>query len=226
MLNGIDVSNWQQNLNVSNVPCDFVICKATEGLNYVNPSCDVHYQQALKSNKLLGTYHFAKGLDAIKEADFYVQNIKGYIGKSIMVLDFEDKNVMHKGVSWAENWLWRVHEITGIWPMIYINQSIAQSMNWNNVSKNCGLWLAKYPSNNVASFTDCTIWKYGKLNYFNNIAIWQYSSKGRLAGYNGDLDLNHAFMTKEAWEKYASGTKTKSDDVLENDKYKVTIEVK
>ena len=29
-MNGIDVSNWQAGLNISDVACDFVIAKATE----------------------------------------------------------------------------------------------------------------------------------------------------------------------------------------------------
>ena len=45
-LNGIDISNYQAGINLSVVPCDFVICKATEGTYYVNPDCDRAYQQA------------------------------------------------------------------------------------------------------------------------------------------------------------------------------------
>ena len=33
-LNGIDISNWQKGIDLSKVPCDFVICKATEGTGY------------------------------------------------------------------------------------------------------------------------------------------------------------------------------------------------
>ena len=37
--------------------------------------------------------------------------------------------------------------------------------------------------------------------------IRQYSSHGRLDGYNGNLDLNKAYISKVAWQKYA-GVKT------------------
>ena len=43
-LNGIDISNYQAGINLSVVPCDFVICKATEGTYYVNPDCNRAYQ--------------------------------------------------------------------------------------------------------------------------------------------------------------------------------------
>ena len=35
-MNGIDVSNWQAGLNISDVACDFVIENATEGLKLVD----------------------------------------------------------------------------------------------------------------------------------------------------------------------------------------------
>ena len=50
-MNGIDISNHQKGLNVSKVPCDFVIMKATEGTTFVDKYCDGFYQQAKKLGK-------------------------------------------------------------------------------------------------------------------------------------------------------------------------------
>jgi len=36
-LNGIDIASYQTGIDLSVVPCDFVIVKATEGTGYVNP---------------------------------------------------------------------------------------------------------------------------------------------------------------------------------------------
>ena len=36
-MTGIDIASHQASLDVTTVPCDFVIIKATEGVNYVNP---------------------------------------------------------------------------------------------------------------------------------------------------------------------------------------------
>ena len=41
-------------------------------------------------------------------------------------------------------------------------------------------------------------------------AIYQYSSSGRLQGYDGNLDLNRAYMDGAAWDKYASPGKDAS----------------
>ena len=48
-LKGIDISNWQNGIDLSAVPADFVICKATQGTWYVSPDCDRQYQQAKKA---------------------------------------------------------------------------------------------------------------------------------------------------------------------------------
>ena len=80
-LNGIDISGYQANIDLSKVAADFVIVKATEGISYVSPVCDHQYQQAKKLGKLLGVYHYAhpEYNSAISEVDFFVKNIKGYL---------------------------------------------------------------------------------------------------------------------------------------------------
>ena len=80
-MNGVDVSNWQNGIEVDEMDMDFVITKATEGVSYVNPDCNRVYQDAVKSGKKVGVYHFASGGDALAEAKFFVNNISGYIGE-------------------------------------------------------------------------------------------------------------------------------------------------
>ena len=88
-MNGIDVSGWQAGINLAAVPCDFVIIKSTQGTSYVNKDCDRAYQQAKAAGKLLGVYHYFSGGDPYAEAEFFVKNIKGYVGEAILVLDWE-----------------------------------------------------------------------------------------------------------------------------------------
>lgn len=89
-LNGIDISNHQKGLNLKDITCDFVICKATEGTTFVDKYCDGFMQQAMKLGKKVGVYHFASGKTTGKaEADFFLKNVQGYIGKAILILDWE-----------------------------------------------------------------------------------------------------------------------------------------
>ena len=128
MLKGIDVSNHQRGMDLSKVDCDFVIIKATEGKSYVDPSCDIFFQEALNLNKKIGIYHFANNSDntAEQEADWFIKNTKGYIGKAIPILDFEDKGATHD-VAWAKKWLDRVAEAYGCKPLIYMSESVVNS---------------------------------------------------------------------------------------------------
>ena len=144
-LKGIDISNHQRGLDLSKIDCDFVIIKATEGKSYVDKSCDGFFQKALSLGKKLGIYHFANNSDntAKQEADWFIQNTRGYIGKAIPVLDWEDN--VTDNVPWALEWLQRVEEACGCKPMIYMSESVVNRHDWSSVvAGNYGLWVAKY----------------------------------------------------------------------------------
>lgn len=58
-MDGIDISAWQDTIDITKVPCDFVIVKATEGTDYKNRFFAKHCDQAMKAGKLLGAFHYA-----------------------------------------------------------------------------------------------------------------------------------------------------------------------
>ena len=147
-LKGIDISNHQAGIDLSKVNCDFVIIKATEGKSYVSPSCDTQFQQALNLGKKLGVYHFANNSDNTpEEANWFITNTRGYIGKAILVLDWEDSGHTND-VEWALKWLQLVEEAYGTKPMIYMSESVVNANDWSSVANaNYGLWVAKYRDN-------------------------------------------------------------------------------
>lgn len=201
MMNGIDISSWQTGINLDLVPCDFVICKATQGVGYVNPDCDRAYQQAKKAGKCLGVYHYASGNDAVAEAEFFLKNIQGYIGEAILVLDWESAQNANFGkcdFTWCKTWLDYVTAKTGVKPMLYISASIIPRFNGIG---DYGLWVAQYPNYTPTGYQE-TPWNEGAYT----CAIRQYSSTGRLNGYGGNLDLNKFYGDREAWMKYATGS--------------------
>lgn len=203
MLKGIDISKYQSNIDLSKIDTDFVIVKATEGVGYTDKCCDKLYQQAKKLGKKLGVYHFARpdlGNTAIAEADYFVKETLGYHKEAILVLDWERGNL--KNVTWAKQWLDRVYEKTGVKPLIYMSASVMRSADWSSVVKaDYGLWVANYGANN-GSANESAFNKY-PLKYWAFYALWQYTSVGRLSGYNGNLDLNYFSGDKSAWDKYA-----------------------
>lgn len=203
-LKGIDISNYQRGLDLSKIDCDFVIIKATEGKSYVDKSCDTFFQKALSLGKKLGIYHFANNSDntAKQEADWFIQNTQGYIGKAIPILDWEDN--ITDNVPWALEWLQRVEEAYGCKPMIYMSESVVNRYDWSSVvAGNYGLWVAKYrdylPDYN---YDMSKAGNMPSIKYWNEYAMWQWTSSGRLNGWNGNLDCNVFYGDATAWDKY------------------------
>lgn len=204
-LNGIDISNWQRGIDLSKVPCDFVIAKATEGIGYVDKSCDGFIQQAIKLGKPFGFYHFARPTannDPIREADYFYNNCKGYFGKGIPILDWEAEN--KHNVAYAKKWLDRVYQLSGVKPVIYMSESVANSYDWSSVANaDYGLWVAKYRDNNPDyNYNMANAGSRPRVKWWKFYCMWQWTSSGRLNGYNGNLDCNVFYGDRSTWDAY------------------------
>lgn len=201
-LRGIDIASYQAGIDLSVVPCDFVIAKATEGVNYVNPDCDRAVQQAIQLGKCWGTYHYVDGSGAVAEADYYVNNIKGYLGKGILCIDWESgSNRAWGNYAYLDALVARVIERTGIKPLIYVQASAYTQTAAVAQRHDCGLWIAQYADMSATGYQD-TPWNEGAYS----CAIRQYSSAGRLNGWNGNLDLDKFYGDANAWRKYAGAS--------------------
>ena len=206
-MDGIDVSSWQKGIDISQVDCDFVVTKATEGTSYVNPYCDRVYHQAKSLGKELGVYHYASGGDAVAEANYFVDNIRGYIGEAILVLDFEGKPA-NRGPTWAKTFLDTVYTRTGVKPLIYMSASVVSRYDWSSVrAGEYGLWIAGYSRGNAIFYgynTDIAM-NYNAGAWSDCVAMYQYTSNGRLSGYSGNLDMNVFYGDESTWNAYAGG---------------------
>ena len=205
-MNGIDISAWQgdENIDLSKVPFDFCIVKATEGTSYKNRYFAAHCDAVLKKKKLLGAYHYANGGDVQKEADYFLAYMKKNLGKAILVLDWEAKNNPLFGVKdleWCLKWCSYVYQKTGIKPLIYIQKSAMDAVKKSGY----GLWIAQYPDDVETGYQEHP-WNEGKYNCL----IRQYTSVGKLAGYAGSLDLNKAYISAASWNKLAGKAKKTS----------------
>lgn len=202
----IDTSSYQSALNLLNVDYDGVVVKATEGTGYVNPYCDAHIQESITGGKVNGVYHFARpewGNDPIAEADWFLQNITGYLdGTTFLALDFETNT----NVAWARAWLDHVFEKTGVRPVIYLSSSTVNAVDWSSVYCDYGLWVAQYRDNIQDHNWDMSL--AGNLPdvNWNNAApyvMWQWTSHGMLNGFGGELDLSIFYGDKDTWLLYA-----------------------
>lgn len=205
-MQGIDVSSWQFGIDVTQVPCDFVIAKATGGTRYINPDCDRVIQQCITNGKPFGFYHYAREVgsaaSALQEANYFVDNCLNYFGKGIPVLDWEEETEL--GVDWVFTFLEIVRGRTGVRPLVYMSKSVCREYDWSSVVGNdYGLWVAQYADNNRTWYQEDPWSDNQGLGAWEFAAMHQYSSTGRLEGWDGNLDLNIFYGDREAWNKYA-----------------------
>lgn len=204
-MNGIDIASYQSALDLTKVDCDFVIIKATQGHDYYNPFFQKHVSQAIDSNKLFGMYHYIDGSGAEAEADYFTNFIRGYLGAGVPCLDWESiQNVEWRNESYLEQVVRRFIDLTGVPPIIYSSASV---FPWDVCERlNCGAWVAQYADN------ERTGWQKHPWNEHRySCAIRQYTSRGVIDGYSGELDLDKAYMNPEQWKCYAKPDTLKCD---------------
>ena len=201
VLNGIDISNWQQGIDLSKVPCDFVIAKATQGTGYVSPDCARQIEQARQTGKRFGVYHYVSGGNAVAEANYFVDNCANWVGKGLFCIDWEsNENSAWGNEGYLEQVVAQVKARTGIPPIIYVQASRYAQVAAVANRQNCGLWIAQYADMNPTGYQD-TPWNEGAYA----CVIRQYSSSGRLPGYGGNLDLNKFYGDGATYDKYVTG---------------------
>lgn len=208
-MRGVDVSNWQCDIDTYVLDADFVVAGATWGIggfnnvcltNGVNQAANYQLERAMASGKSIGVYHYAMGHDANAEADFFVDNVRGYVGNAVLVLDWESQdNPQFGNGMWLETWIRRVHDRTRVWPIVYVQASALGQLT-SFVREHCGVWIAQYASMNVTGYQE-TPWLYGAYGE----AMRQYTSNGFVSGYAGRLDLNYFRGERWQWDAYARG---------------------
>lgn len=211
MLRVIDGSHWKGDIVNTSIDIDAVYTKATEGNYYVDDACDPIVQWAANRGKKWGVFHFATNLitDAITQADYFVDNCLGYIGKGLLMLDNEHyywANGTHANnalnVEWCLEWLNHVFARTGVRPLLYLDLDVWEHADWSPViAANFAIVIAAY----VDGTDPIPNWSMdAKRDPTPQQAVgWQFTSTGRLDGYAGNLDCNYFYMDYAGWDAYA-----------------------
>lgn len=198
----VDVYSGSSDSIIRDSHAQGVIVKATQGTSYVNPRCNHQYELAGQLGKLRGLYHYAGGGNPEAEAQYFINNIKNYVGKAVLILDWES----YQNASWGNsNWSLRfaneVHRLTNVWPLIYVQESALWQVA--NCASKCGVWVAKYASMNWNSWTlpDMSV----SSGAFACLTGWQFTG--------GDMDRSIFYLDANAWNKIASGDDTIASQV-------------
>lgn len=203
MLNGFDISKYQDGINLWAVPSDFVIVQHSCG-NYVEPTFEAQVSGALRAGKSLGLYHFITGSDG--EIETFVNGIKGYAGKAVVALDWETGGGLNS--RWGDwdylrEFIEAIQKNLGVNPLLYASADVYNQLRDLGSETNCGLWIAQYADDNPTGYQSAP-WNEGAYD----MALYQYTSTGRLPGWGGDLDLDLFYGNTNAWNAYAKTTLT------------------
>ena len=203
-LKGIDVSQWQGNIDwqkVKGAGVQFAMLRAGYGRNNLDTKFHRNAKGAVAVGIPVGLYWFSYALNvemAKKEAQYAVELAKKYKITWPIAYDLEYDTVSYaakNGVTITKSLATQMaiafcEEIKrlGYIPMVYTNMDYLNRY-FDRSKLPYDLWYAQYAS--AASVADKE--------------IWQYSSKGSMPGIAGNVDMNHGY------KDYGNGGDSKPD---------------
>ena len=193
---GIDVSNWQRNINFSDVKksgISIVYIKSSEGRSFIDPYFESNYSNAKANGLKIGFYHYVTARtahQAREQALFFARVIAGKEVDCKLAMDFEDfGNLSTNQVNEISKvFLETLQNITGSELVIYSNAYSARTIFDVSLTK-YPLWVANYGISSPGSNGKWQTW-----------VGWQYTSTGTVNGISGYVDRNQftdgIFMSK------------------------------
>lgn len=223
--NAIDISNHQGDADfdldkvlTKNPSIKMVIIKSSEGTGFDDAYDEKFIKIALAHGCIVFVYHFARpsrnGWQ--KEADFFLSLTLKYKGKVGYCLDWEDKGGASKA-SWAKSWLDYVAKKTESTPIFYSYESMINANDYSSLV-NYPLWCARY-RDHVAdyNFDMSYAGTAPNVKWWPSYIAWQWTSSGRLDGYNGNLDCSVFYVPEDTVKGYIGGKV--AEEVKEEVKY-------
>lgn len=219
MTKGIDVSQWQDNIDFDKVKSDgydFVIIRAGYGkyINQKDPYFEQNYQRAKAAGLNVGAYwySYADSVEsAIEEAALCMRVLEGKTFEMPIYFDLEEPSQFSRGQAFCDSIVKAFCnglEKNGYFAGLYISRSPLQTYISANVAKRYALWIAEYGS---------------KLNWYGDVGIWQYSSSGKVSGISGNVDMDECYVDypkiiKEGGFNGFTANKNKTSDPKKEDK--------
>jgi len=191
MIKGIDISQHNGNIDFSKVAkeVDFVIIRSSWGFYQEDSKFRIYANECERLNIPYGFYHYsyARNLDEAKcEVNGMINSIKNYNPTYPIIIDMEDAdswkrdngnptNQMYIDIC---NYFCNELENNGYYAMIYANKDWLENKINSNMLDRYDKWLAQWAN---------------KPSYGKQYGIWQYSSKGKISGISGNVDLDIAY---------------------------------
>lgn len=199
ILNGIDISSWQADINwnkVKNDGIEFAFIRVAyrgygTGALMPDETAIKNLEAARKAGIDVGVYVYSQAIttaEAVEEANYAVKFIQKYSLELPVVMDYEyapggrlekakltdtqRTAICNTFCSTVES-----HNYTG---MVYANKSMLQDeLHASDIANHYPIWLAHY--------TDET-------NYTGTYTFWQYSASGHVDGIDGQVDMDFWYL--------------------------------
>ncbi len=190
MFKGIDVSVWQGTVDwekAKNSAVEFAIIREGYGKkspDQIDKRFEENYRGAKSVGISVGAYHYSYALttkDAVEEAQFCLENIKGFELEYPVCFDIEDSQLLtlsNRQRTDICSSFCREIENAGYYAMIYCSLSWLDNYLYKDeLLEKYDLWLAQW--NVKAPSTSC--------------GIWQQASNSTIDGISGVVDLNISY---------------------------------
>lgn len=204
-MKGIDLSCWQDNVNYLELKAqgiEFAIIRCGYGKNETQKDAmfEKHYAGLKYAGIKIGAYLYSYATsveNAWKEAENCLKFIKGKQFDLPIFYDIEDKCILPLGqvlITQCAVEFCKAIEKAGFKAGIYAN--LNWFTNYIDVSKvkNYSLWVAQWNDKCTANF---------------EYDFWQYTSKGKVQGIKGNVDMNICYD-----ESYKQTVDKKSNEEL------------
>lgn len=217
--NGIDVSEWQGDIDWKKVKTDFVIIRAGYGreLSQKDKKFERNYDGAKSAGIPCGAYWYGyaeSADDAKREAAVCIEILKGKQFEYPIYYDVEEKNTLALGrekVSEIISAFCSELEKAGYFVGLYMSANPLTNYTTDFIKNRYAVWVAHYGVS--------------KPSYSGKYGMWQKSSTGKIDGINGNIDLNECYTDypKHIKEVGDNGFPVSAPEP-EKKKIKVTVE--
>lgn len=196
-LQGIDVSHYQGKIDwhkvaMSGIKFAIMKCQYEAQSHRIDECFEYNYAEAGKADIARGVYIYiarASMADPEGDAQSLLKHLKGRKLEYGIWLDLEDKTVDVKGKGYIKDLANKYADIftkAGYYVGIYCNRDWYIRLIHDDLKQSFDFWIARYPREDKGVYNP-----HSSLKPPTNMAVaWQYSSKGKVPGINGKVDLD------------------------------------
>jgi lysozyme len=202
---GIDISHHNGKIDFAKVVADsvdFVVIKATEGVDYVDSCLIRNYNGARAHNLYVGFYHFFKfNHGGVRQARHFLNTIKNLTCELPMVIDVEVDNNPETNYYLVVG---RLRDMIAYLKrrskkvMIYTNRKVYEKYIKGNFDT-IDLWLASGRTPDVG----------------NVCRLWQHSHNGKVNGILHPVDINTFNGSRSDFERWINVSDSTTTDSVQ-----------